>query len=121
MAPHEHGCRLEDAHCDFSDAQLLVVRLLGGDERSTRPQHEANTRARNKICQNSAMSTISAPSKRIDRERRDEVCEQIIQRQWHLTFMGAGSKTLTVLPATLSCSWYAFSAEMIGAHDNSMK
>merc|ERR1719375_2450909 len=33
----------------------------------------------------------------------------------HFTIMHAGSNTLLVISATLSCSWYAFSAEMIGA------
>ena len=32
-----------------------------------------------------------------------------------LTIIDAGSKTEFVISATLSCSWYAFSAEMIGA------
>merc|ERR1719443_774998 len=39
----------------------------------------------------------------------------------HLTIIDAGSKTELVISATLSCSWYAFSAEMIGAYDVSMK
>merc|ERR1719201_2911959 len=39
----------------------------------------------------------------------------------HLTIMEAGSKTALVISATDSCSWYAFSAEMIGAYDESMK
>merc|ERR1719326_1530167 len=39
----------------------------------------------------------------------------------HLTIMEAGSKTALVISATESCSWYAFSAEMIGAYDESMK
>merc|ERR1711976_446819 len=39
----------------------------------------------------------------------------------HLTIIDAGSKTEFVISATLSCSWYAFSAEMIGAYDVSMK
>merc|ERR1712176_920600 len=33
----------------------------------------------------------------------------------HLTNIEAGSNTLIVISATESCSWYAFSAEMIGA------
>merc|ERR1719421_34779 len=39
----------------------------------------------------------------------------------HFTIMHAGSNTLLVISATESCSWYAFSAEMIGAKDVSMK
>merc|ERR1719398_139150 len=39
----------------------------------------------------------------------------------HLTIMFAGSNTEFVISATDSCSWYAFSAEMIGAYDVSMK
>merc|ERR1719152_841803 len=35
--------------------------------------------------------------------------------------MPAGSKTELVISATDSCSWYAFSAEMTGAYDVSMK
>ena len=33
----------------------------------------------------------------------------------------AGSKAELVISATESCSWYAFSAEMIGAYDEIMK
>merc|ERR1719181_2138412 len=39
----------------------------------------------------------------------------------HFTIIDAGSKTELVTSATESCSWYAFSAEMIGAYDVSMK
>merc|ERR1711934_971403 len=39
----------------------------------------------------------------------------------HFTNMAAGSKTLMVISATDSCSWYAFSAEMIGAWEVNMK
>merc|ERR1711924_513749 len=39
----------------------------------------------------------------------------------HLVIMPAGSKTELVISATESCSWYAFSAEMTGAYDVSMK
>jgi hypothetical protein len=35
--------------------------------------------------------------------------------------MEAGSKAELVISATESCSWYAFSAEMIGAYEESMK
>ena len=35
--------------------------------------------------------------------------------------MDAGSKAELVISATLSCSWYAFSAEMTGEYDDSMK
>merc|ERR1719350_356427 len=39
----------------------------------------------------------------------------------HLAIMEAGSKAELVISATESCSWYAFSAEMTGAYDESMK
>merc|ERR1711985_166788 len=39
----------------------------------------------------------------------------------HLAIMEAGSKELLVISATDSCSWYAFSAEMTGAYEESMK
>merc|ERR1719399_1339671 len=39
----------------------------------------------------------------------------------HLVIIDAGSKAALVISATDSCSWYAFSAEMIGAYDESMK
>merc|ERR1719421_1548450 len=39
----------------------------------------------------------------------------------HFTIIDAGSNTLFVISATDSCSWYAFSAEMIGAYDVNMK
>eukprot|EP01083_Nonionella_stella_P119296 356512_1 len=39
----------------------------------------------------------------------------------HLVYIAAGSKTLLVISATESCSWYAFSAEITGAYDVSMK
>merc|ERR1719152_832091 len=39
----------------------------------------------------------------------------------HLVIMPAGSKTELVISATESCSWYAFSAEMTGAYEVSMK
>merc|ERR1711981_1386864 len=39
----------------------------------------------------------------------------------HLTIIDAGSNTEFVISATLNCSWYAFSAEIIGAYDVSMK
>ena len=39
----------------------------------------------------------------------------------HLAIMDAGSKALLVISATDSCSWYAFSAEMTGAYDESIK
>jgi len=35
--------------------------------------------------------------------------------------MEAGSKAELVISATESCSWYAFSAEMTGEYDESMK
>jgi len=35
--------------------------------------------------------------------------------------MEAGSKAELVISATESCSWYAFSAEMIGAYEESIK
>ena len=39
----------------------------------------------------------------------------------HLAIMPAGSNTEFVISATESCSWYAFSAEMTGSYDVSMK
>merc|ERR1719163_748655 len=38
-----------------------------------------------------------------------------------LTSMDAGSNAELVISATESCSWYAFSAEMIGANDETTK
>jgi len=35
--------------------------------------------------------------------------------------MAAGSKQELVISATESCSWYAFSAEMMGAYEDNMK
>jgi hypothetical protein len=35
--------------------------------------------------------------------------------------METGSKAELVISATESCSWYAFSAEMIGAYEESIK
>jgi len=39
----------------------------------------------------------------------------------HLAIIEAGSNAELVISATDSCSWYAFSAEMTGAYDESMK
>merc|ERR1719336_731070 len=39
----------------------------------------------------------------------------------HLAIMEAGSKAELVISATESCSWYAFSALITGAYDESMK
>ena len=39
----------------------------------------------------------------------------------HFTMQHAGSNTELVISATLSCSWYAFSALITGAYDVSMK
>merc|ERR1719183_679504 len=39
----------------------------------------------------------------------------------HLAIMDAGSKAAFVISATDSCSWYAFSALITGAYDESMK
>merc|ERR1719502_1364695 len=39
----------------------------------------------------------------------------------HLDIMAAGSKHASGISATESCSWYAFSAEMTGAYDESIK
>ncbi len=39
----------------------------------------------------------------------------------HLTIMDAGSKIEFVISATESYSWYAFSADMMGAYDESIK
>merc|ERR1712167_158351 len=39
----------------------------------------------------------------------------------HLAIMDAGSKAELVISATESCSWYAFSAEITGAYEESMK
>ena len=49
--------------------------------------------------------------------------QQAMYLPWrsHLVIMPAGSKTEFVISATESCSWYAFSAEMTGAYDVSMK
>merc|ERR1711988_572940 len=39
----------------------------------------------------------------------------------HLAIIAAGSKAELVISATESCSWYAFSAEITGAYEESMK
>merc|ERR1719240_2297160 len=39
----------------------------------------------------------------------------------HLTIMQAGSKTEFMISETESCSWYAFSAAMMGAYEHSGK
>jgi hypothetical protein len=39
----------------------------------------------------------------------------------HLAIMDDGSKAELVISATESCSWYAFSAEITGAYEESMK
>merc|ERR1719188_1823892 len=39
----------------------------------------------------------------------------------HLAIMAAGSKAELVISATESCSWYAFSAEMTGAYEDTTK
>merc|ERR1711934_1072373 len=39
----------------------------------------------------------------------------------HFAIIDAGSKHAEVISATLSCSWYAFSAEITGANEESMK
>merc|ERR1712066_972434 len=47
-----------------------------------------------------------------------EIMQQAMYLPWrgsHFTNMEAGSQTDIVISATESCSWYAFSAEMIGA------
>merc|ERR1719159_1839454 len=52
------------------------------------------------------------------------IMQQAMYFPWrgsHFTIIDDGSKTEFVISATLSCSWYAFSAEMIGAYDVSMK
>merc|ERR1740121_580750 len=46
------------------------------------------------------------------------IIQQAMYFPWrgsHFTNMADGSKKLMVISATESCSWYAFSAEMIGA------
>merc|ERR1719191_846121 len=52
------------------------------------------------------------------------IMQQAMYFPWrgsHFTIIDAGSNTEFVISATESCSWYAFSAEMIGAYDVSMK
>merc|ERR1719191_1051478 len=52
------------------------------------------------------------------------IMQQAMYFPWrgsHFTIMDAGSNTEFVISATESCSWYAFSAEMIGAYEVSMK
>ena len=49
------------------------------------------------------------------------VSHVISWRGSHLVIIPAGSKTELMISATDSCSWYAFSAEVIGAHDVSIK
>ncbi|TYZ67450.1 hypothetical protein PybrP1_011413 [[Pythium] brassicae (nom. inval.)] len=39
----------------------------------------------------------------------------------HLAIIDAGSNAVLVISATESCSWYAFSAEITGAYELSMK
>eukprot|EP00961_Rhodomonas_salina_P067415 905370-Rhodomonas_salina.2 len=39
----------------------------------------------------------------------------------HLVIIEAGSKVALVISATDSCSWYAFSAEMIGAYEGAVE
>lgn len=39
----------------------------------------------------------------------------------HLTIIEAGSKTEFVISATDNYSWYAFSADIIGAYDDNIK
>ncbi len=51
----------------------------------------------------------------------DKTMQCSVKRRAHLAIMDAGSKAEFVISATLSCSWYAFSAEMTGEYDDSMK
>ena len=49
LALHHHGCRLEDGHRDLSHGQLLVVGLLGRDDRSIGREHEVYARVRHQV------------------------------------------------------------------------
>ena len=49
LALHHHRRRLEDGHRDLRHGQLLVVGLLGGDDRSIGRQHEVDARLRHQI------------------------------------------------------------------------
>ena len=67
------GCRLEGRVGDFGNRQLLVVSLLGGDDRSIGRQQKVDTRVGCQVGLNSVISTFRAPSK-----RRDAVSEEMI-------------------------------------------
>lgn len=49
LALDHHGRRLEDGHRDLSHGQLLVVGLLGRDDRSIGREHEVDARVRHQV------------------------------------------------------------------------
>ena len=46
---HHHRSGLEDGHGDLSHRQLLMVGLLGGDDRGVGSEHEVNTRVGHQV------------------------------------------------------------------------
>ena len=49
MALHHHGSRLKHGHGDLRNGQLLMVGLLGGDDRSVGREHEVDARVRHQV------------------------------------------------------------------------
>merc|ERR1719224_234846 len=49
IALGHHGSRLEGGVGDLGDGELLVVGLLGGDDRGVRGEHEVDARVRDKV------------------------------------------------------------------------
>merc|ERR1719197_2187365 len=67
-----------------------------------------------------AFSCVSTSRARIASDLR-QTAMYLPWRGSTLQFIEAGSKAELVISATESCSWYAFSAEMTGAYDDTTK
>merc|ERR1719183_321679 len=80
IALHEHRRRLEDRHCDLSNAELLMVGLLSGDDRRIARQHKVDARVGHQISlalRNTNAQPTAEPQR--SRERGDDLRQQAVQ------------------------------------------
>ncbi|OQR92756.1 hypothetical protein ACHHYP_03229 [Achlya hypogyna] len=115
-----------DAREDFSDSARV------GDHGNS-ALHAGEVTARDNL--DAALETRGAPVNELNRALRlngrhcsvdvlgDDITAAAMYLPWrgsHLAIIDDGSKHELVISATESCSWYAFSAEITGAYDESI-
>ena len=77
---HHHARRLEHAVRDLRHGELLVVRLLGADDRRVAREHEVDPRVRHEVgLELGDVDVQGAVEAERRRERRDHLAEETVQ------------------------------------------